>query len=689
MTMSQKSSHDNYCLQWENFQTSLSSSLNSLRSEPENSLCDVTLISDDELNFSAHKVILSACSPFFKNVFSKTIQPNPIIYLGGVSSTNLSYLLDFIYVGKVQLRPDDIDNFLDQAQKLKVSGLSVQKVKETLKPKPPMIIIPKTENFDHGFPEPTRSNSKTSDPISEPEPIEESAPEEVSEPEPMETEATQNANSNNEVLITAPAEPEQEQARERSEETPSKTLKHPLKPYKTPSKTPSKTKLDLFMEEKQGTFLCKFCDFSSRLRFSMKNHVESHIKGFEFKCDKCLKVFGTKKQLNVHSLTHETTATRNRSESDKNIEQDTSDRVQSSNSLDVKIKEALEKIHFDKVHLLDDNLRKCYDSDTKATPIKSAEDEKLGVQVEAEKEKKEQERANTNDDIGLAAKIKVNTQAEAAQKFLELSAKEEGVWKCKVCGYSTKVKNTLQYHMETHFEGLEYPCQHCRKVFATKNSWNVHRYQNHKDVMIIDDSSMDGSDARKDTEDTLRSGVDAKQDTKTEPIEAVEPMLEDSNRTKEEEIITTSESSSKERDIEINSIKSRNVTEPVVESEVSETMDSAENNEDVPKNYETNYDDFFLEESSERAEGSDSRRYNVAKIKVSNIEQAEQLSKEFREKVEPGLFRCNHCGFKSRANIRTHILSHFEGLEFKCDQCDKTYNTKHSLYCHKSQQHRD
>ena len=133
--MSEQPSKGNYCLQWENFK---SLTLNSLRSEPENNLCDVTLISDDELSFSAHKVILSSCSSFFKNVFSKTIQHNPVIYLGGVSSINLSYLLDFIYTGKVQLHQNDIDSFLNQAQKLKVSGLSVQKVKETLKPKPPM-----------------------------------------------------------------------------------------------------------------------------------------------------------------------------------------------------------------------------------------------------------------------------------------------------------------------------------------------------------------------------------------------------------------------------------------------------------------------------------------------------------------------------------------------------------------------
>ena len=355
--MSKQLSNDNYCLQWENFKTL---TLNSLRSEPENSLCDVSLISDDELNFSAHKVILSSCSSFFKNVFSKTIQHNPVIYLGGVSSINLSYLLDFIYTGKVQLRQDDIDSFLHQAQKLKVSGLSVQKVKETLKPKPPMI-IPKAEKFDYGFTEPTSSRPNNSDH----ETIEELP--EVQEP--MEIEDTSNKTSKNDTLMTA--ETEQNQKSEKCDNTP------------------SKTKLDFFMEEKDGTFFCKFCIFSSKLRFSMKNHMENHIKGLLFKCDKCSKVFGTKKQLEVHTIKHEITATSSRPKSALNIEQTVREQTKCSNGLDVKIndicgelsfkcelcpesfaKEVLRKAHVEKVHWLDEKLRKCFSTNTEATPKK-------------------------------------------------------------------------------------------------------------------------------------------------------------------------------------------------------------------------------------------------------------------------------------------------------------------------------
>ena len=47
------------------FQSSMSSSFGNLRKEKE--LFDVTLVSEDEVQISAHKVVLAACSTFFKN----------------------------------------------------------------------------------------------------------------------------------------------------------------------------------------------------------------------------------------------------------------------------------------------------------------------------------------------------------------------------------------------------------------------------------------------------------------------------------------------------------------------------------------------------------------------------------------------------------------------------------------------
>lgn len=57
---------DQFCLRWNNFQTNIVSALDSLKCSED--LVDVTLTCEGR-NIKAHKVILSACSPYFRNVF--------------------------------------------------------------------------------------------------------------------------------------------------------------------------------------------------------------------------------------------------------------------------------------------------------------------------------------------------------------------------------------------------------------------------------------------------------------------------------------------------------------------------------------------------------------------------------------------------------------------------------------------
>lgn len=54
------------CLKWNSFHSSLTSGFKSLWEEK--GLVDVTLASDGQC-IQAHKLILSACSPFFREVF--------------------------------------------------------------------------------------------------------------------------------------------------------------------------------------------------------------------------------------------------------------------------------------------------------------------------------------------------------------------------------------------------------------------------------------------------------------------------------------------------------------------------------------------------------------------------------------------------------------------------------------------
>ena len=96
-----------------------------------NQFFDVTLTTDDDEEYTdslrAHKVILSACSEFFRNILTKEsmcTHPNPLVYLRGISAQDLKYTLDFMYHGEVNVARDELDNFLEVAKTLKIKGLT-------------------------------------------------------------------------------------------------------------------------------------------------------------------------------------------------------------------------------------------------------------------------------------------------------------------------------------------------------------------------------------------------------------------------------------------------------------------------------------------------------------------------------------------------------------------------------------
>ena len=48
---------------------------------------------------------------------------------------------------------------------------------------------------------------------------------------------------------------------------------------------------------------------------------------------------------------------------------------------------------------------------------------------------------------------------------------------------------------------------------------------------------------------------------------------------------------------------------------------------------------------------------------------------------------CNKTGTDIR-NMKTHVEIHMEGLEYDCQNCDKTFRSKNSLNFHNNQKHR-
>ena len=119
---------DNFCLRWNDFAENVSGAFKDLRAESD--FFDVTLACSDSgaRTLQAHKVILSACSNFFKTTFrqqqSNNKHPNPYIYLRGVNYTDLVSILDFIYNGEVNVAQEELNSFLAVAEELQIKGLT-------------------------------------------------------------------------------------------------------------------------------------------------------------------------------------------------------------------------------------------------------------------------------------------------------------------------------------------------------------------------------------------------------------------------------------------------------------------------------------------------------------------------------------------------------------------------------------
>lgn len=114
-------SEQHYALKWNDFQSSILSSFRHLRDEED--FVDVTLACDIR-SFTAHKVVLSACSPYFRKLLKANPCEHPIVILRDVRAEDVENLLRFMYNGEVHIGHEQLNDFLKTAQLLQVRGLA-------------------------------------------------------------------------------------------------------------------------------------------------------------------------------------------------------------------------------------------------------------------------------------------------------------------------------------------------------------------------------------------------------------------------------------------------------------------------------------------------------------------------------------------------------------------------------------
>ena len=238
---------EKFSLKWNDFKSTVSKSFGILREEKD--FFDVTLVSDDERQIPAHKLVLSACSDFFKSILRNNSHSHPLLYLSGIHSTNLSLILDYIYQGEVQIYQEHLDSFLEVAQKLKIEGLTSDSS-----------AVGQEEYEDLKY---TDGNGIFT---------------------AQEIEAAGCDKKEVEGLSRRKNLP-------KAEKTVVVTVN---------DNSAAEEAMQDHLGREDGVYYCKVCNYSNNHKTKVARHIETHIEGLSYSCSTCDKTFRSRNSLHTH-----------------------------------------------------------------------------------------------------------------------------------------------------------------------------------------------------------------------------------------------------------------------------------------------------------------------------------------------------------------------------------------------------
>ena len=255
---------EKFCLKWNDFQQNITSSYNELRKDSEFS--DVTLVCERGQHIEAHRIILTACSPFFSTMLKGNKHSHPMIYMRGFKTTDLVTIVDFIYHGEANIYQEDLDGFLALAEELQLKGLSgtqekmpnnVEKELEKLYPQKTETRQPLLQEGKHGA-NPTFS----------------------------ETFNQTKSYSDNHAIVKVKSD--------------------------TLVVNDLRAQLDSMMEkvdDGENKWKCKVCGKATRGRYAvaksdMRRHIETHMEGLSYPCNHCGQFSRSSQALKMHIVRH-------------------------------------------------------------------------------------------------------------------------------------------------------------------------------------------------------------------------------------------------------------------------------------------------------------------------------------------------------------------------------------------------
>jgi len=311
-------STEKFCLRWNDFESNISVAFRELRDDKD--FFDVTLACDDE-QISAHKVILSACSPFFRNILRRNPHQHPLLYLKGVKYTDLQSVLNFMYNGEVNVAQEELNSFLAVAEELRVKGLTQNQGGSQSRAKSPPVIKPvhrpPVEREPPALPKRPKPNPQPQNPYLQDDDIQEVVPvkTEPRDPQPQPIPSYSSPSVPAPSPSHAPPPPSQthavapmEDSLAQYDEQYEDYGQYEDQSYGGAEGNKGKTFQDpeeLFQfvgKHAEKGYECTLCNIRFQARVTVRNHVESkHFPNmFTYTCQVCFKEMTSKNAKDTH-----------------------------------------------------------------------------------------------------------------------------------------------------------------------------------------------------------------------------------------------------------------------------------------------------------------------------------------------------------------------------------------------------
>merc|ERR1719342_199002 len=189
-------------------------------------------------------------SEFFNDGLKKMNHTNPMIFLPGFNAQILSSIVDYVYDGEVKLFHEDLDPFLDAAQKLKINGLLSSHVQDEIN--------------ENSF---IKNNC-------------------------IKREKVDDEHVNKDKNST------------RSEKTPSRTIYSKNKTVPMTDNEDAKNTVNELILKCIDGWKCKECGKTCPTKSKIGLHVEIHIQGLSFSCNICNETYNNRMLLTKHKKRH-------------------------------------------------------------------------------------------------------------------------------------------------------------------------------------------------------------------------------------------------------------------------------------------------------------------------------------------------------------------------------------------------